>query len=262
MYLRYPVLLGHGFGSVAGVIKPAPLNDVCMLFRSHGIAAFAPNIVPYNTIEIRAQAWAEAIRHVMDVTKAPKVNVMAHSMAGLDFRYAISSLDEAKHIASLTTISSPHRGSSLADLALSTPSRVREAIVNVSNWLGETIFPTSKSDVNGALEELTPSYTADIFNPANPDHPEIDYFSFSAACGKGTTTNINKVLIPFNTYLFDHEGPNDGFVSRQSSNWGTRLATTNLSHNEQIKLNTYGKRAVVWREFWIDVVKNLQNAGL
>ena len=43
------------------------------------------------------------------------VNLIAHSMGGLDARYLISRLGMADQVRSLTTISTPHRGSFMAD---------------------------------------------------------------------------------------------------------------------------------------------------
>src|SRR6185436_14907353 len=46
-----------------------------------------------------------------------RVNIIAHSMGGVDARYAISKLGLDSRVASLTTIGTPHRGTPLADAA-------------------------------------------------------------------------------------------------------------------------------------------------
>ncbi len=46
VHLNHPVLLCHGYGAIASLVKPAPLYDVAMLMRGHNVLAFAPNIVP------------------------------------------------------------------------------------------------------------------------------------------------------------------------------------------------------------------------
>lgn len=49
-----------------------------------------------------------------------RLNIIAHSMGGLDARYyAISWLGLAERVASLTTIGIPHLGTPLADLMFS-----------------------------------------------------------------------------------------------------------------------------------------------
>lgn len=41
-----------------------------------------------------------------------------HSMGGLDARYYVAALGGSKHVASITTIGTPHHGSHIADLAI------------------------------------------------------------------------------------------------------------------------------------------------
>ena len=48
--------------------------------------------------------------------RARKVNIIAHSMGGLDARYAIAKLGLADRVASLVTIGTPHLGTPLANL--------------------------------------------------------------------------------------------------------------------------------------------------
>ena len=50
------------------------------------------------------------LREILRKTGAEKVNIIAHSKGGLDSRWAISKLGLAPHVASLTTINTPHRG--------------------------------------------------------------------------------------------------------------------------------------------------------
>jgi triacylglycerol lipase len=43
-----------------------------MLLRSHGVLAFAPNVVPYAAIEDRAKDWIRHIQFIIDQTKAQR----------------------------------------------------------------------------------------------------------------------------------------------------------------------------------------------
>lgn len=52
----------------------------------------------------------------MNQIKADKVHVVSYSVAGLDARYAINSLDCSSHINSLIMVSTPNKGSKLADI--------------------------------------------------------------------------------------------------------------------------------------------------
>ena len=51
-----------------------------------------------------------------------KIHIIAHSMGGLDSRYMISKLGMADRVLSLTTISTPHHGSPIADITVARAS--------------------------------------------------------------------------------------------------------------------------------------------
>jgi triacylglycerol lipase len=259
--LHHPVVLCHGYGSIASIFKPSPLNDTCMLYRSHGIVAFAPNVVPYASIEDRAHDWIRHISTILEMTGAKQVNVIAHSMGGLDLRYAISKLGLGSRVKSLTTVATPHRGSSLAELGLNTPTLLRDMLSGVFNWLGTNMYPSMNSDVIAALKDLTRSHICDTFNPSVTDFKDTHYLSWSAAVGKGTNESINSVLIPLNRYIFEKEGINDGFISNDSAIWGDYLGQINLSHTEQIHLNLTRAHKVLWEKFWLKAVYVLRDAG-
>lgn len=259
--LKYPIFMCHGFGGLAGVLKSTPLQDPCMKIRSHGVPAIAPNIVPYSKIETRAKNWAQLIRNFCADFGCKKVNVIAHSMGGLDMRYALSKLGAEQFTASLTTIATPHRGASLAEYVLKTPDKIMDALVTVFDWFGDYIYPKTKSDALGSLEQLTCSYARDIFNPDHPDVEGVSYYSYSAAVGKGTDFPINPVLRFQNNQIFDKEGENDAFVSVKSARWGTHLETIPLSHLSQMHLQMNKESNKIYEQFWVKVIKRLAEKG-
>lgn len=256
--LKYPVLLCHGLGAVGSVIRKSLLQDECVLYRLHCVMAIAPNIVPYARIEVRAKAWAEILEQVLKETRAEKIHIIAHSMAGLDIRYLICNEKPGKSIASLTTVASPHRGSCLTGLTLGAPGSIKKSLIEISNWFGNNVYPNIPSDMLGALEELSPDFVNNEFNPACPDVDWVKYLSVTAACGKGTDTPINNLLIPFNNYIYKREGPNDGYVSQKSAEWGRVIATTGLSHIEQMNINLPARRKSEWQNLWLNIIDELQ----
>ncbi|MEX2456093.1 MAG: alpha/beta fold hydrolase, partial [Balneolaceae bacterium] len=250
--LKYPVFLCHGYGGIAGLIRPSPLHVPCMVLRSYGIHAFAPNIVPYARISTRAELWAEKIEQIKQQYGYEKVNVVGHSMGGLDIRYAISNLKIGSSVASYTSIATPHQGTTLAELVLNTPEVLREKLGDMFDWFGESIFPQTKSDAVAAVEQLTREYVTKEFNPNNPDDENIDYFSFSAAVGKGTKQPLNPIYRYQNHHIFSHEGVNDSFVSVESAKWGSHLQTAPISHMEQLDLQVNKERKKYVNQFWLD----------
>lgn len=255
--LTRPVLLCHGFGAMGNIAKKGQLHEIAMLYRAHGILAFAPNIMPYGRIETRAKAWAEAIQRIVEQTGAPQLHVITHSMGGLDMRYAVQHFGAHAQVYSLTTLGAPHRGTYLADFMLRTPEAVLKNLARFTNWFGNNVYPEASSDVLGALKQLTPGYMQSEFNPKCPNHPAVQYRSVTASCGKGTDAPINRMLIPFNKRIYEHEGVNDGYVPVSSARWGEVIIETTLSHPEQIKMNLAAKKEAQWERLWLDIARDL-----
>lgn len=259
--LKHPVLLCHGYGAIASLVKPSPLYDVSLLMRSHNVLAYAPNIVPYATIETRAKGWVRLIQQLTDESETGKINVVAHSMGGLDMRYALSRLNISDRVASFTTVCTPHRGTSLAELTLKTPEAIREKLADFLDWMGDHIYPQTKSDSVSSAAQLTREYVGNVFNPQMPNVEEIPYYSYSAAVGKGTDEPIRVIARYQNNHIFEEEGPNDGMVSVKSAKWGEHIKTSNLSHLEQMNLRLRDDRRALFENFWFEVIKMLEAKG-
>jgi len=261
IHLKHPVLLCHGYGAIASLVKPSPLYDVALFLRTHNVLTYAPNIVPYAKIETRAKSWVKVIDELTEQIAGNKVNVIAHSMGGLDIRYALSKLDIAEHVSSFTTISTPHHGTSLAELTLRTPEAIRDKLADFLDWMGDRIYPHTKSDSVASASQLTRQYIGEVFNPKTPNVPGIPYYSYSAAVGKGTSQPIRVITRYQNKHIFEQEGLNDGMVSVESSKWGEHIKTSSLSHLEQMNMRIKDDRKVMFEEFWLGVIKMLEEKG-
>ena len=157
------------------------------------------------------------------------VNIIAHSMGGLDARYMISRLAPPNvKIASLVTIATPHHGSSFADSLLNRdpPHPAPIYLPNLYRLISRTGLSTA------AFSQLTTEYMRSEFNPATPDGPHTRYFSF------GASTAQPGLLSPFRPswrIIEQVEGPNDGLVSVESSQWGDYRGTlVDVSHLDLI----------------------------
>ena len=69
-------------------------------------------------LETRANDLKNQINGILATTRADKVHIIAHSMGGLDARFMIARLGMADKVVSLTTIGTPHLGTSFADYKL------------------------------------------------------------------------------------------------------------------------------------------------
>ena len=261
--LRHPVLLCHGFGAIGSLVKPSPLHDPCMWMREHGLLAFAPNIAPYAPIEVRARNWTRIITELSQQHSIPKFNVIAHSMGGLDMRYALAHLGIGEKVASLTTIATPHKGTYLADFVCNTPGALSERISEIVDWFADNVYVKERNNAFGSVEQLTRRYVQEYFNPNTPNPAAIPIFSYSAAVGKGTQNPLNPVFLFQNNLIHEKEGPNDSFVSVESAQWGEHLGTIRLSHLNQINVQVGTREAKKrYNKFWIGLIEHLRNREL
>lgn len=233
-----PVVLMHGFGAFLHLLAPVSLNPLIETLKSAGIRVYAPRVEPYSPIEVRVRAWTAAIEQILETNDATSVHLIAYSSGGLDARYLISRTGGAEYVSSLTTISTPHRGSSVARMVLDKPDLVRKGLTALADWMGRRIH-ASPSDAQKALEQLTPLYVESEFNPAVPDMPAVAYASWAGSAGIGTETPINPLLRPTNRALFDTEGINDGIVSVRSAVWTGFRGTINADHGRQIGIKAW-----------------------
>ena len=229
--------------------------------REHGVIAIAPNAVPYASIEIRAKNWVRLINQVCDDHGFKKVNVVAHSMGGLDMRYALSNLNIVDRIASLTTVATPHRGTFLADLILKTPEIITDKLSNLVDWFGNNVYPKERSHVLNSVEQLCRYYIEDEFNPNTPDLDGFPYFSYAAAVGKGTDFSLNPVFLFQNAQIYSQEDVNDSFVSVKSAIWGDHIDTVPLSHMNQINVQVSKENKPRYNKLWTGIIKMLRDKG-
>lgn len=258
---KYPVFLCHGFGAIGALVKPSPLHDPCMMMRERGILAIAPNVVPYASIDTRARNWVRLIDETLEQYQFEKVNIVAHSMGGLDIRHAMAHLGLADKVASLTTLATPHHGTYLADLVLKTPEIFTEKISEIVDWFGNNVYPSERSETHDSVLQLTMSYVREHFNPNTPDPANVPIFSYSASVGKGTKFSLNPIFLFQNVQIFDKEGPNDSFVSVESAKWGEYLGDINLSHLNQINVQMNKESRQKYHEFWLGLVTQLGEMG-
>ena len=259
---RYPVVLMHGFGILAGLLRQGHLHDEAMDLRAHGVLAYAPNVAPYNTVSARAEMWQDRLTHILEETGAEQVNLIAQSMGGLDARYLISTLGRHDVVASLVTVATPHQGTVMAEILLKQPERLRQWAVDFANWMGTNVLEDATADALQALMELTPAHLRNTFNPAVPDHDSVRYWSYAACAGKGTKNLVNPFLKLSNTWIFEREGLNDGLVSVDSARWGHFLGILDADHSQQVGIQGLPGSKFDSKALYRSLVEMLAQEGL
>lgn len=258
---RSPVVLMHGFGIGASFRRGGHLHDEALHLRSRGVRAIAPNVSPYNTVRARCKMWDDRLTHIVEETNTDRLCLITHSMGGLDARYLISRMGWHDTVDVLVTISTPHRGSSVASLILEQPEAVRKWFADMADWLGTHILEDGSANIRQALEELTPEHVTNTFNEEVPDHPDVEYWSYGCQAGKGTDIPIDPIFRYLNNYLFEKEGVNDGIVSVNSAHWGNYVATVNADHARQVGLESTLAAEFDSNEFYVSIAKKLADEG-
>ena len=259
--LRGPVMLMHGFGILASFQRGGHLHQEAMYLRERGIRAYAPNVAPYNSIRVRAAMWKQRIEHILDETQADGLSLIAHSMGGLDARYLITQLGFHEHVHSLVTVSTPHRGTPIAEVVLDQPDLVRDWLADLADYIGSRALEDSPSDALTAVSELTPEYMATTFNPSVPDHSSVQYWSYAGQAGKGTDVPLDPFFYVLNAITYKREGVNDGYVSVDSAKWGTFLGTIDADHARQIGIASSLGGAFDAKAFYADIARRLAQEG-
>lgn len=94
----------HYFRNIASHLRANGFKDV-----HHSRVSFA------GSVEQRAQELKADVEGILAASGKEKVHIIAHSMGGLDSRYMVARLGMEPRVASVSTIGTPHRGTSLAD---------------------------------------------------------------------------------------------------------------------------------------------------
>ena len=175
----YPIVLAHGFlGSGEGFASfHASIGEA---LAADGHVVVRGSVPPLGNVRIRAQALARDVDDALAKTGAKKVNIIAHSMGGLDARDLVSGLGYGDRVASITTISTPHRGSRIADvsqrLVAGAPEEALDAFGKLVDRSREEV--ESSIDVKGALRDLSEANAAS-FAALHPDDARVYYQSWA-----------------------------------------------------------------------------------
>jgi triacylglycerol lipase len=112
------IVLAHGYPGFVklGVIEY--FNGVVEYLKKEcQVEVLTPAVDPVGTI---AQRSAQLLEQITEALPRKRVHIIAHSAGGLDARHLVSPQGHNRSdlVASLTTISTPHRGTPVADVAL------------------------------------------------------------------------------------------------------------------------------------------------
>jgi triacylglycerol esterase/lipase EstA (alpha/beta hydrolase family) len=290
----YPIVLVHGMAGfdqlTVGPLTVDYWNHVHEALAKDGeYEVFETVAPPYDTSEVRAGAIVTQIQDILKRTGRKKVNLVGHSQGGMDSRVLASPNGYAMGnvIATVTTISTPHHGSKVADAVLGlipgfADSTLNDAASALLGALQKTVYDIqSNADLLSQAKELTTSYADGTFNPKYIDDPNVHYASYAGrtnlrngtgVCDGGTIPNdpqsldaAQPIMLPTALLLEDGKGiVNDGLVTVESAKWGEFMQCVPADHLQEIgNINIDGATATTfdYQQFYRDLVKRLRAKG-
>jgi triacylglycerol lipase len=193
--------MGHGEVRLGKLKLSEYFPGISQALRQAGNRVLVPTLAPTCGIAKRAgQLKAFLDQQVPD----EPVHLIAHSLGGLDSRYMISRLGMEQRVLTLTTLGTPHRGTSFADWGVQTLARLIRPLLHLVGLTGQAFIDLTTDECQRFNEEV-------------PDRPSVRYFSVAGL-------HNGSLLTPewFLSYqwVLANEGPNDGVVSVESAKWG------------------------------------------
>jgi triacylglycerol lipase len=222
--MPFPIVLAHGIARFDVLGKTFSQWDnsedpsldslhyfkgIRTMLRQNGFDAWHSSVSWAGSLQDRAEQLRGNVLNVLSRTNQKKVNIIAHSMGGLDARRMLfTDRNQGRiheRVAALVTISTPHNGSPAADWTLAHLPKAVPLLgklgIDASGFKNLTTFDCAK------------------FN----NDPEVQHFEAASGVevktysGKSGLLSTLTILKPFYELIRRHEGSNDGLVSVASA---------------------------------------------
>ena len=253
----YPIVLVHGFFGWDNIGPLDYFYKVKPTLEAEGHVVVVATLDPFNTTYVRGAHLLQQVADALASTGAAKVNLVAHSQGGLDARLVANVMPE--RVASVVTISAPHRGARIADVLLDkVPGFTVRLAKSFFKALARPVYGAvaKDADLEACLKFLTTDSTAK-FNASYPDDPRVAYYSIAGRSGSAVAPEacLAPGAPPFITKYATHKDPvdpllflthrvvgqsllspnaNDGLVEVQSARWGTWLGCIPADHWDEV----------------------------
>ncbi|TPX43003.1 hypothetical protein SeMB42_g04897 [Synchytrium endobioticum] len=228
-------------------------GEIATSLKAMGVEVVACRVPPTGDVVSRAKALRSFLER--NTSDNERVHILAHSMV-----YMLSHLPSIHfHVATLTTIATPHRGSSFMDFCSENlgvghiePSKLQMTTAISKAWRIPFTSKESGTDHAGdkgpsagrrrahpivaaicspfdtpAYANLTTKYCNDVFNRYVIDNPHTQYYSYAAVIPH---IPLYHPLGPCHEIVSSREGANDGLVALKSATWGKFRGSLDCHH--------------------------------
>jgi triacylglycerol lipase len=226
--MAHPIVLVHGLyrfdilwtkllsldvTDLPGLDRWHYFKGVRTMLQSHGHTVFHAAVSWGGSEDERTRDLRRSIADVLQETGAEKVNIIAHSMGGLDARHMLFADRHRgrihQHIGGIATIAAPHRGSPFANWVTDNAA----ALPRVLESLGITI---------GGVWDLRTdrcigfNQRSDVCAFEHETYPKVPFLTYAS---RQDYDGVFRLLRTSYQVVAEHEGENDGLVSVESAKW-------------------------------------------
>ena len=258
MSSKYPIILVHGIAAKQLRILNA-FGKIGHELEKEGYKVYVADTDGFGSIEKNAEQLKIFIKRVMEECNVDKVNIIAHSKGGLDSKYMITKLRMEDHVASLTTLCTPHKGSIIASKIWDLPMPIKKIIGFFIDMFYCLFLGDKHPDSLRACEQLR----------AVDEVEETMQFSYKVYC-QSYSTSIDKMddcfvmALPMKLMHHFEASHNDGMVSEESAQFGCyrgKCLDIPVSHVQIIDLFSKKSQKEQIYAFYKQVCRELSEMG-
>ena len=256
---KYPIILVHGimlkekkyfkaFGKIEKILKEA------------GYHVYTSTTDGFGSIETNSVQLKKQIQEILEKEKTDKINIISHSKGGLDSKYMLENLDMVEHVASLTTLATPHKGSPIASALLKLP----KFIIRITAWNINAIyklFGDEHPDSYKVCLELK-KQNDEIIKLNEEVLSKVYCQSYSATMKNSKDDFL--LMLPYKIFNHYDKVENDGLVSKESSqfaNFKGDCIEDSLSHGQLVDITFNKTKKQLVYDFWLNLSKDLMDKG-
>ncbi len=255
-HTRYPIVLVHGI-VLKDIVFFKAFGRIEKTLKRQGYKVYTAKTDGFGSIENNAEQLKSHILKILELEHTDKVNLIAHSKGGLDSKHMINQLNFAEHVASLTTLCTPHKGSPIATKLLRLPKFLIKITAFWVNLIYK-IFGDKHPDALKVCKQLQLSeQDCNAYAPT-----DVYCQSYSTTLEKCRDDFIMSIPLIFSRRAENH--PTDGLVSVESSKFGEykgNCVDASLSHSQIVGFAITKKKKARICEFYSQLCEDLNNHG-
>ena len=256
---KYPIVLVHGI-ALKDTKFLKSFGEIDRILKIQGYTVYKANIDGFGSIESNAIELKEEILKILELENTDKVNIIAHSKGGLDSKYMILNLGMEMHVASLTTLCTPHKGSPIATNILKLPKFLTKFIAFWINFWYK-LFGDKHPDAYQACMDLK---RVDSIMEETLTFPSSVYCqSYSTEMKKSKDDFIMGIPLMFSHY-FEKDVISDGVVPLDSTYFGEYKGNAfneSISHSEIVDFMVKKSKKDKIYMFYSALCEDLVNKG-